>query len=99
MVVVRWKVEVRQFWTVAWIVIWRDGQRPTQCVEQRFLAHGVHPDLGEMRVVGGRHVATHETDSNVQVVNEDPTIVIVAETLCCNAVRCFAKFWFDAKIA
>ena len=41
----------------------------------------------------------HETDGNVQTVNDDPTIVIVTEMLCCNAVRCFAKFWFDAKIA
>ena len=52
-----------------------------------------------MHVVSGRHVTTHESNGNVQTVNQDPTIVVVAKMLSSNAERSFAKFWFDAKIA
>ena len=55
--------------------------------------------MGETHVVSGRHVTTHESDRDVQTVNEDPTIVVVWKTLSSNAEWSFAKFRFDAKIA
>ena len=48
--------------------------------------------------MSGRHVTIHESNGDVQTVNEDPTIVVVGKILSSNAEWSFAKFRLDAKI-